>query len=52
MKKINRSKTEWKNSLDEKTFHITRESETEPPFTGKYVNEKSNGIYCCTCCDN
>ena len=51
-KKINKSKNEWKELLDEKTFSITRDSGTEPPFTGKYINEKSKGIYCCSCCDN
>ena len=52
MDKIKKSATEWKNLLDEKTYNITRKSGTELPFTGKYVNEKSNGIYCCTCCNN
>ena len=52
MDKIKKSATEWKNLLDEKTYNITRKSGTELPFTGKYVNEKSNGIYCCACCDN
>ena len=52
MDKIKKSATEWKNLLDEKTYTITRKSGTELPFTGKYVNEKSNGIYCCACCNN
>ena len=52
MDKIKKSATEWKNLLDEKTYNITRKSGTELPFTGKYVNEKSNGIYCCACCNN
>ena len=52
MDKIKKSATEWKNLLDEKTYNITRKSGTEQPFTGKYVNEKSNGIYCCACCNN
>ena len=52
IKKINKSKNEWKKLLDEKTFNITRDSGTEPPFTGKYVNEKSSGIYHCACCDS
>jgi len=52
MEKIKKSATEWKNLLDEKTYNITRKSGTELPFTGKYVNEKSNGIYCCACCNN
>ena len=52
MKKIKKSETEWKNFLDVKTYNITRESGTEESFTGKYLHEKSNGIYCCICCGN
>ena len=52
MNKIKKSETEWKKLLDEKTYNITRKSGTEQPFTGKYLNEKSNGIYNCVCCDN
>ena len=52
MDKIKKSATEWKNSLDEKTYNITRKSGTEKPYTGKYLHEKTKGIYCCTCCGN
>ena len=52
MNKIKKSETEWKKLLDEKTYNITRKSGTEKPFTGKYLNEKSKGIYNCVCCDN
>jgi peptide-methionine (R)-S-oxide reductase len=52
MNKIKKPETEWKKLLDEKTYNITRKSETEQPFTGKYLNEKSKGIYNCVCCDN
>ena len=52
MDKIKKSDTEWMKLLDEKTYNITRKSETEPPFTGKYLHEKSKGIYCCICCGN
>ena len=52
MNKIKKSETEWKKLLDEKTYNITRKSGTEQPFTGKYLNEKSKGIYCCICCGN
>ena len=52
MDKIKKSETEWKKLLDEKTYNITRGSGTEEPFTGKYLHEKSNGIYCCICCGN
>ena len=52
MGKIKKSETEWKKLLDEKTYNITRKSGTEQPFTGKYLNEKSNGMYSCICCGN
>ena len=52
MDKIKKSETEWMKLLDVKTYNITRKSETEPPFTGKYLHEKSKGIYCCICCGN
>ena len=52
MDKIKKSETEWKKLLDEKTYNITRKSGTEQPFTGKYLNEKSKGIYNCICCGN
>ena len=52
MDKIKKSETEWMKLLDEKTYNITRKSETEKPFTGKYLYEKSKGIYCCICCGN
>ena len=51
MKKIMKSKDEWKKILDEKTFLITRESGTEIAFTGKYLNEKTEGVYTCVCCN-
>ena len=52
MNKNKKSETEWKKILDEKTYNITRKSGTEEPFTGMYLHEKSNGIYCCVCCGN
>jgi len=52
MGKIKKSRTEWKNLLDEKTYNVTRKSGTEQPYTGKYLYEKTKGIYCCICCGN
>ena len=52
MDKIKKSETEWMKLLDEKTYNITRKSGTEQAFTGKYLHEKSKGIYCCICCGN
>lgn len=52
MEKLNRSEKEWKKSLDKKEFHILREKGTEPPFSGKYVDNKKDGVYRCAGCGN
>ncbi len=39
------------NQLTPEQFSICRLKATEPPFTGKYVNCKKDGIYHCVCCD-
>ena len=41
---------ELKQRLTPEQFHITQEAGTEPPFTGKYVNEKTPGVYACVVC--
>ncbi len=37
--------------LTPEQFSICRLKATEPPFTGKYVDCKQDGIYHCVCCD-
>lgn len=48
--KINKSDAEWKASLSEEEFHITRKKGTERAFTGKYWDNKQQGLYLCKCC--
>lgn len=38
--------------LTPEQFSICRLKSTEPPFTGKYVDCKTDGIYHCVCCGN
>lgn len=47
---VSKSDQEWKNQLDEEAFRITRQKGTEAPFTGKYVDTKTEGMYTCIAC--
>lgn len=41
---------QWRKKLSPEQFNICRCNATEPPFTGKYVDCKEEGIYHCSCC--
>jgi peptide-methionine (R)-S-oxide reductase len=41
---------ELKNKLTQEQYWVLREKGTEAPFTGKYVNEHSMGMYKCAAC--
>ena len=36
--------------LDPQQYHVMRERGTEAPFTGKYIDEHSKGMYKCAAC--
>ena len=40
----------WKKTLDPWVYKVTRQAATEPPFTGKYWNNHSAGVYTCSNC--
>ncbi len=50
VERIQRSETEWKKTLSEDQICIIRKKGTEAPFTGKYWNNKKQGIYQCAAC--
>ena len=52
MKKINIADYKWKKLLTDKQYKILRKKATEPPFTGKYLENKEKGIYLCAGCKN
>lgn len=43
---------QWREKLTPDQFAICRLKATEPPFTGKYADCKTPGIYRCVCCGN
>ncbi len=42
---------ELRDKLSDEQFQVTQNAATERPFTGKYVDHKADGTYCCVCCD-
>jgi peptide-methionine (R)-S-oxide reductase len=48
--KLIKSDSQWRDQLTDEQFFITRQSGTEPPFSGSYVNHNDDGIYRCVCC--
>ena len=46
----NETEQDWRNNLSPEQFHVCWEKGTEPPFTGKYTDCTTEGIYHCVCC--
>ena len=43
---------DWKKILTDEQYEILRNKGTEPPFTGKYLENKEDGTYVCAACGN
>jgi peptide-methionine (R)-S-oxide reductase len=41
---------QWRERLSADQYAVLRQQATEPPFTGKYVDVKDDGIYRCAGC--
>jgi peptide-methionine (R)-S-oxide reductase len=50
MDKIEKSDEQWREELTPEQYATLRKAATEAPFTGEYVDEKSNGMYACAGC--
>ncbi len=49
--KIKKTEAQWRAELTPREYQVTRNKGTEPPFTGKYWDNKQPGVYVCKCCD-
>lgn len=45
-----RTNEEWAQVLTPEEYRVLREADTEPPFTGEYVDLDTDGIYRCRAC--
>ena len=52
MEKIEKTDEEWREQLTPEQYEILRNHGTERAFTGKYVDAKEDGTYCCAACGN
>jgi peptide-methionine (R)-S-oxide reductase len=50
-RKIEKSTTEWLKQLTPAQFQVARQKGTEPAFSGKFHDNKADGMYTCVCCN-
>lgn len=48
--KIEKSDAQWRDELTPEQYEVLRRKGTEPPFTGRYVHSKEDGMYRCAGC--
>jgi peptide-methionine (R)-S-oxide reductase len=50
--KITKTDDDWRRELDPDAYAVLRQAATEPPWAGRYVQEKGDGVYRCAGCGN
>lgn len=46
----NHDETYWRKKLPPAVYRVTREKDTEAPFSGVYLDNKTPGVYRCVAC--
>ena len=49
--KVEKSDAEWREQLSRNEYQVLRKAGTERPFTGEYVDTKTEGVYRCRACN-
>lgn len=44
------TKDQLRERLGDEAWRVTQQGATEPPFAGRYVNQKDDGTYACVVC--
>ena len=52
VRKVVRSESDWFERLTPQQFYVTRNHQTDPPFSGTYDRMHEDGLFRCICCDN
>jgi peptide-methionine (R)-S-oxide reductase len=50
MEQLNLSESEWRKRLTPEQYHVLREAGTERAFSGRYNDNKADGLYRCAAC--
>jgi peptide-methionine (R)-S-oxide reductase len=48
--RVQKSDAEWRELLTPQEYAVLRQAGTERPFTGEYVDTKTEGVYRCRAC--
>jgi peptide-methionine (R)-S-oxide reductase len=48
--RLQKSDDEWREQLTPEEYAVLRQAGTERPFTGEYVDTKTEGVYRCRAC--
>jgi len=47
---VNKTEEEWRNDLTPAQYRVLRQAGTEPPFTGRYWDDHTDGMFHCAGC--